>query len=79
LAPSVLAQATVGFLDILEPLKELSLDGGAYFNEAHYGEPDWEETFFGENYGRLLDIKNTYDPTHIFDCWKCVGWRGELE
>jgi FAD/FMN-containing dehydrogenase len=79
LAPSVLEQATVGFLGMLEPLKKLSPDGGAYFNEAHYGEPDWEKTFFGANYGRLLEIKNRYDPTHVFDCWKCVGWRGELE
>lgn len=79
LAPSVLEQATVGFLGMLEPLKKLSPDGGAYFNEAHYGEPDWEKTFFGVNYGRLLEIKNKYDPTHIFDCWKCVGWRGEQE
>ena len=79
LAPSVLEQATDVFLEILEPLKKLSPGGGAYFNEAHYGEPDWETTFFGENYGRLLQIKNRYDPTHMFDCWKCVGWRGEQE
>jgi FAD/FMN-containing dehydrogenase len=79
LAPSALEQTTDVFLEILEPLKKLSPGGGAYFNEAHYGEPDWETTFFGENYGRLLQIKNRYDPTHIFDCWKCVGWRGEQE
>jgi hypothetical protein len=79
LTPSVLEETTDVFLEILEPLKKLSPGGGAYFNEAHYGEPDWEATFFGENYGRLLEIKNRYDPTHMFDCWKCVGWRGEQE
>jgi FAD/FMN-containing dehydrogenase len=79
LTPSVLEQTTDVFLEILEPLKKLSPGGGAYLNEAHYGEPDWEATFFGENYGRLLQIKNRYDPTHMFDCWKCVGWRGEQE
>jgi FAD/FMN-containing dehydrogenase len=79
LAPAALQKATDGFLEMLEPLKKLSPGGGAYFNEAHYGEPDWEQTFFGANYNRLLDIKNKYDPTHIFDCYKCVGWRGEQE
>ncbi|KAJ5909214.1 FAD binding domain-containing protein [Penicillium taxi] len=68
-----------GFLELLDPLKKLSPGGGAYLNEAHYLEPEWQETYFGSNYPRLLEIKNHYDPTHIFDCWKCVGWRGEKE
>ncbi|KAJ5970118.1 FAD linked oxidase N-terminal [Penicillium vulpinum] len=67
------------FLQILEPLKKLSPGGGAYFNEAHYLEPDWKQTYFGSNYAGLLEAKDKYDPTHIFDCWKCVGWRGEHE
>ena len=79
LAPNTLESATAGFLEMLDPLKELSPGGGAYLNEAHYGEPDWQETFFGTNYNRLLEIKERYDPSHIFDCWKCVGWRGEQE
>lgn len=73
LAPAVLDNATTGFLEMLDPLKKLSRGGGAYFNEAHWAEPDWEERFFGSNYNRLLEIKNRCDPTHIFDCWKCVG------
>lgn len=73
------ANVAEAFLQILEPLKKLSPGGGAYFNEAHYLEPDWEQTYFGSNYPRLLEAKNQYDPTHMFDCWKCVGWRGEHE
>ncbi|KAJ6466211.1 FAD binding domain-containing protein [Mycena sanguinolenta] len=68
---------TLGFLDMLAPLKALSPGGGAYVNEASYEEPEWEETFWGDNYGRLLEVKGRYDPEHVFDCWKCVGWRGE--
>ncbi|OIW24603.1 FAD binding domain-containing protein [Coniochaeta ligniaria NRRL 30616] len=74
------AQAVAAeFLKMLDPLKELSPGGGAYLNEAHWGEPDWQATYFGAFYGRLLEVKNRYDPTHVFDCWKCVGWRGEEE
>ncbi|KAG6915211.1 hypothetical protein DXG01_012682 [Tephrocybe rancida] len=79
LVPAVLKNATNGFLQLLDPLKALTPNGGVYLNEAHYGEPEWQETFFGSKYDALLKIKNNYDPTHIFDCWKCVGWRGEQE
>ncbi|KAF8859230.1 FAD binding domain-containing protein [Acephala macrosclerotiorum] len=57
LSPSVQEKVTDGFLELLEPLKELTPGGGAYFNEAHWSEPGWETTFFGENYGRLLEAK----------------------
>ncbi|KAJ5873003.1 FAD linked oxidase N-terminal [Penicillium soppii] len=73
------ATTAQAFLDLLEPLKRLSPGGGAYFNEAHYLEPDWEETYWGSHYPKLLEAKNKYDPTHLFDCWRCVGWRGENE
>ncbi|KAF4631880.1 hypothetical protein G7Y89_g6242 [Cudoniella acicularis] len=59
LSPSALESATTGFLEMLEPLKKLSPGGGAYFNEAHYGEVEWEETFFGGNYGRLVEVKGS--------------------
>ncbi|PYI02677.1 FAD binding domain-containing protein [Aspergillus sclerotiicarbonarius CBS 121057] len=74
-----LGHTTAGFLDMLQPLKRLSPGGGAYLNEAHYLEPEWQETYFGEFYERLLQVKRMYDPTHLFDCYKCVGWRGEDE
>lgn len=79
LPASVQEKATTGFLNMLEPLKRLSPNGGAYLTEAHFGEPEWEKKFFGENYGRLLEVKERWDPTHLFDCWKCVGWRGQNE
>ncbi|KAG6811013.1 hypothetical protein H0H92_009354 [Tricholoma furcatifolium] len=79
LAPAVQKNLNDGFLQLLSPLKALTPNGGAYFNEAHYGEPQWQETFFGSKYDALLEIKHQYDSTHLFDCWKCVGWRGEEE
>ncbi|KAJ5725465.1 FAD binding domain-containing protein [Penicillium malachiteum] len=76
---SLLKSTAEGILHTVDPLKALSPGGGAYLNEASYLEPDWEQTYFGSFYDRLLEVKNQYDPTHIFDCWKCVGWRGESE
>jgi FAD/FMN-containing dehydrogenase len=79
LEDTVLQSTAQGFLKMLDPLKKLSPGGGAYLNEAHYLEPDWQQTFYGSFYDRLAAVKNTYDPTHIFDCYKCVGWRGNEE
>ncbi|OAK99866.1 isoamyl alcohol oxidase [Phaeosphaeriaceae sp. SRC1lsM3a] len=77
LDPATLKKVSTGFLDLLEPAKALTPGGGAYMNEASYEELEWQQVFFGDNYARLLKVKNQYDPDHVFDCWKCVGWRGE--
>ncbi|EKM52309.1 uncharacterized protein PHACADRAFT_198375 [Phanerochaete carnosa HHB-10118-sp] len=34
------------------------------------------EMFWGPNYPELLRIKEKYDPYHLMDCWRCVGWNG---
>ncbi len=73
LAPEKAEEVASTYLQILDPLKELTPGGGAYFNEAHFGERKWEETFWGTNYERLLSVKGKWDPRHTFDCWKCVG------
>lgn len=46
---------------------------GAYANEASYFTEDWKDEFWGENYGRLLDVKRTYDPTNLFRVHHGVG------
>ncbi len=60
----------------IEPLKELTPGGGCYMNEGDWTEKNWQQTFFGDNYDRLLAVKRQYDPTGLFNCWKCVGWTG---
>lgn len=52
-------------LDSLDGIKALTPQSGCYFNEGHPDELDWQQTFFGTNYARLLSIKNQYDPTHL--------------
>jgi len=60
----------------VQPFKALTPGGGCYMNEADWQEENWQQTFFGENYDRLLAVKKRYDPTGLFNCWKCVGWTG---
>ncbi|KAF2135257.1 uncharacterized protein K452DRAFT_363271, partial [Aplosporella prunicola CBS 121167] len=48
------------FVDPL--LRELAPGSGAYLNEANFRESDWKESFYGENYERLLEVKRKYDP-----------------
>jgi len=57
----------------VEALRKLSPETGAYFNEPDSYEPDWQKTFFGNNYARLRNIKNRYDPKHVLWCRRCVG------
>jgi hypothetical protein len=50
-------------------LRELAPTTGAYMNEgAGRYEPDWQRTFWGDNYERLLKIKKTVDPDDTLWC-----------
>lgn len=59
--------------DKVEPLRKLSPETGAYFNEPDSYEPDWQTAFFGNNYARLRSIKGNYDPKSVLWCRRCVG------
>jgi hypothetical protein len=49
--------------------------GGAYSNEANPFTIDWIESWWGDNYEKLVSIKKKYDPFGLLSCWKCVGWK----
>jgi hypothetical protein len=74
--PNVRAQIQNTISASVQPLKALTPGGGCYMNEGDWLEENWQQTFFGDNYDRLLDVKRRYDPTGLFNCWKCVGWTG---
>jgi hypothetical protein len=60
--------------DVLIPkLAELTPSGGAYLNEADFRDNDWKENYYGVNYARLEEIKNKYDPNHLFYAVTAVG------
>jgi hypothetical protein len=42
-------------------------------NEADFQQQNWQETFFGANYNKLLKIKNKYDPKGLLYATAAVG------
>ena len=57
----------------MDLLRAATPDAGTYVNEADYFEPMWQQTFWGENYSRLLAVKQRYDPDNIFRVHHGVG------
>jgi FAD/FMN-containing dehydrogenase len=54
-------------------IREATPGTGSYVNETDYFEPNWQREFWGENYARLAQIKQKYDPEGLFYCHHCVG------
>ncbi|OBZ77659.1 6-hydroxy-D-nicotine oxidase [Grifola frondosa] len=52
--------------DHTQTFRDITPGSGAYFNEGDVYEPDHEFSYWGDNYPRLLSIKQQYDPTV---CW----------
>ncbi|EFQ95236.1 hypothetical protein PTT_06823 [Pyrenophora teres f. teres 0-1] len=60
--------------------RNIAPSSGAYLNEADRMEPDWQRSFWGDNYGRLLALKRDIDSKDLFWVDKGVGserWRVE--
>ncbi|KAK4450463.1 putative fad binding domain-protein [Podospora aff. communis PSN243] len=60
----------------LKPLREVTKGAGSYINEGDPGEPEWQQSFFGANYGRLLEVKRERDPWGVFWAQTTVGSEG---
>ena len=58
---------------LVQPLRDITPGSGAYFNEGDVNEPNWEHTFWGDNYASLKEIKAKYDPTRMFRVWNGIG------
>ncbi|KAJ4312742.1 hypothetical protein N0V94_007295 [Neodidymelliopsis sp. IMI 364377] len=58
----------------IQPLIEAVTPGsGSYVNEADWRQPNFQTTFWGSNYARLLSIKRRWDPSGIFYATVGVG------
>ena len=56
------------------PLVEAATPGsGSYVNEADFRQPNFQSTFWGENYDKLLSIKHKWDPSSQFYATVGVG------
>jgi len=49
---------------------------GSYCNECDYFQADWQRSFWGDNYARLREIKDRYDPDGLFTTHHGVGSEG---
>lgn len=54
-------------------LEAVTPGSGAYMNEADFNQLNWQETFYGDNWDKLLSIKNKWDPNSLFYNLKGVG------
>ncbi|KAF5351357.1 hypothetical protein D9758_008077 [Tetrapyrgos nigripes] len=59
--------------EFVEPLRKLTPGGGAYLNEASPDEPNFQQSFYGSNYQKLLRIKDKYDPYQMLYGSTAVG------
>jgi FAD/FMN-containing dehydrogenase len=57
----------------MEPIRTVTPTSGSYVNETDYFETDWQQSFWGDNYPRLLAVKRQYDPTNLFRVHHGVG------
>lgn len=68
------AQTAVNTISVaMKELIDLAPNSGTYANEADYFQKNWQQDFWGDNYSRLLSIKQKYDPQGLFYCHHCVG------
>jgi FAD/FMN-containing dehydrogenase len=57
----------------MSKLKQLAPGAGSYFAESDFFEPQWQKSYWGPNYPRLLSIKKQYDPAGLFFVHHGVG------
>ncbi|KAL5115093.1 hypothetical protein ACEQ8H_007008 [Pleosporales sp. CAS-2024a] len=60
----------------MQKWRDVTPSSGAYLNEADRLEPDWQQSFFGANYARLLAIKKEMDPRDNLWAHDAVGSEG---
>jgi FAD/FMN-containing dehydrogenase len=57
----------------MDELRTLVPNPGSYVSESNYFEPDWQRSFWGSNYARLLAVKQRFDPDGLFFVHHGVG------
>jgi FAD/FMN-containing dehydrogenase len=60
----------------MDALRKAAPDAGAYVSESDFFQRRWQETYWGPNYPKLLQIKRRYDPDGLFTVRHGVGSEG---
>ncbi len=74
-APDYAAAAADGarIASAFAEFRKIAPGAGSYSSEMSFHEPDWQRSAWGENYPRLLQIKQRYDPDGLFTGHHQVG------
>ena len=56
-----------------DELRKVVPNAGSYVSESNYFERNWQRSFWGSNYPRLLAVKQKYDPDGLFFVHHGVG------
>jgi FAD/FMN-containing dehydrogenase len=57
----------------MNEMRKLLSNVGSYVAESNFFEKAWQESFWGQNYARLLAVKDKYDPDGLFFVHHGVG------
>jgi hypothetical protein len=57
----------------MDEVRKLVPDAGSYVAESNYFNAEWQQSFWGSNYSRLLAVKDRYDPDGLFFVHHGVG------
>ncbi|KAF1841239.1 FAD-binding domain-containing protein [Cucurbitaria berberidis CBS 394.84] len=60
----------------MQKWRDVTPGSGAYLNEADRLEPNWQQSFWGDKYARLLEIKREMDHRDVFWAHHAVGSEG---
>lgn len=66
-----IADANKEMVEALQTWRDIT--PGTYLNEADINEPEWQQSFYGDNYERLYALKQEYDPWGLFYAMGAVG------
>eukprot|EP00040_Diaphanoeca_grandis_P010652 m.54611 g.54611 ORF g.54611 m.54611 type:complete len:73 (-) comp21941_c1_seq1:48-266(-) len=65
-----------GFWNTTATNQFYDLGDNSYMSESAFEMPQWQQRLWGDNYNRLLEIKQKYDPNNVFWCHHCIGDDG---
>ena len=56
-----------------DALRKVVPNAGSYVSESNFFDKNWQHSFWGQNYPRLVAVKKKYDPEGLFFVHHGVG------